>query len=216
MKLPLGQRKLKDLKGQNIVVYDLEIKKPIDGKEITWGSHHKMGISVGCAYDYRESRYRVFLDDNMPDLVKRLNEPGTLVVAFNQIGFDNKILRLDEMLQTKLEAYERDPFPEDSKILNYDMLVESRLGAGVNMFAKGFKLAQHLAHMGLPSKTDDGANAPLLYQNRKLGELVDYCLADVRAEKSLFDYVYIKCQMATEGHPEFYTVRDPADLIVWQ
>jgi len=86
------QQIIEFLTGKNIVVYDLEIKKPIEECSKGWSSHDEMGISVGCAFDYREMRYRVFMDDNILALVERLNEPNTLIVAFNHVNFDNKLI----------------------------------------------------------------------------------------------------------------------------
>ena len=51
-----------------LVVYDIEIQKGILGKKEKpvpgieycngWNDHANMGISVICAYDYEEDRYR--------------------------------------------------------------------------------------------------------------------------------------------------------------
>lgn len=168
---------VKSFIGKNIVVYDLEIKEVIDGRLVTWKSFDKMGISVGCAFDYRENRFRVFLDDNIQQLVDRLNEEGTIVSGFNHVDFDNNLLRG--------MGFNLKP---DSELLNYDLLRVSRKGAGVEKYCKGFKLQEHLIELGLPLKTDSGAHAPILWREKKLGELVDYCLNDVTQELALFDY----------------------------
>jgi DEAD/DEAH box helicase domain-containing protein len=168
---------VKDLIRKNIVIYDLEIKKPIDECSRGWSSHDEMGISVGCAFDYREMRYRVFMDDNIIKLVDRLNEPGTLVVAFNHIYFDNVLLRAAGL-----------PLKPDTELNNYDMLLVSRAGSGCNdKYAKGFKLDDHLHKLNLPIKTANGALAPLMYKEGRLGELADYCLNDVTVERHLFE-----------------------------
>ena len=38
-------------------------------------------------------------------------------------------------------------------------------------------------------KTGNGATAPLLYQDGRLAELIDYCIEDVRIEKTLFEFI---------------------------
>lgn len=179
--IPLVRPIVKDptqLAGKNIVVYDLEIRKNPTECTNGWASKNEFGISVACAFDYRDMRYRVFLFDNLTKLTDRLNEPGTTIVGFNHVSFDNEVLRASNL-----------PLRSDSELLNYDMLTVSRAGAGVDKFAKGFKLDEHLRQLRLPMKTGDGALAPDLWKMKKIGELVDYCLADVTAEKALFEYI---------------------------
>ena len=101
---------LVNLEGSNIIVYDLEIKKTIEQCSKGWDSLDEMGISVGCAFDYRSMRYRCFMDDNINELVERLNEPDTMIVAFNHIKFDNALLRATGL-----------PLKPDDELHNYDM-----------------------------------------------------------------------------------------------
>lgn len=188
-----------DLIGKNIIIYDLEIKNPIENCSKGWNSHDEMGISVGCAFDYRDMRYRVFMDDNMQALVDRLNEIDTLIVAFNHVGFDNKLLRASGFnLKT------------DEQLMNYDMLYISREGADtLTSFVKGFKLDDHLRARNLPLKTSEGAIAPLLWQQGKIGALIDYCLNDVTQERALFEDMYITGQTACAYKPDPYKIALP-------
>lgn len=188
-----------NLNGKNIVVYDLEIKNPIEKLSNGWSSMDEMGISVGCAYDYRANRYRVFMDDNIQELVDRLNEPETMVVGFNTVRFDNALLRASKL-----------DLKPDEELNNYDMVQVSRKGARVNNFAKGFKLDEHLKACGLPLKTASGAQAPLLYQEGKIGELIDYCLNDVAQEKALFQWMHFTGLLAC-GHNsgQFFRIKKP-------
>lgn len=167
------------LKGANIIVYDLEIKKTIEQCSRGWASHDEMGISVGCAFDYRSNKYRVFMDDNIGELVARLNEEGTFIVAFNHVDFDNKLLRASGL-----------PLKPDAELKNYDMLKISLEGAGLKRSPGGFKLDNHLEVLGLPMKTGLGALAPIWWQEGKVGQVVDYCLNDVTQEKALFEHFY--------------------------
>lgn len=189
------------LNGKNIVVYDLEIKKPIDQCSKGWSSHDEMGISVGCAFDYRLMRYRVFMDDNLQELTARLNEPETVVVAFNHISFDNKLLRASGQ-----------PLKPDNELNNYDMLVQSRIGANADNYAKGFKLDDHLRALGLPLKTADGAAAPQWWQAGKVGTLVDYCLNDVAQERALFEYIIEHRKVANGYNAVPYSIALPNGL----
>lgn len=189
-----------DLLGKNIVVYDLEIKKPVDQCVKGWGGHDEMGISVGACYDYRSARYRIFMDDNIHQLVERLNEPGTLVVAFNHIVFDNKLLRGS--------GY---PLLPDEKLKLYDMLMVSKAGCGLSGGArvKGFKLDDHLEVLKLPKKIGEGAEAPIKWQKGLIGEVVDYCLNDVFSERSLFEYMYVRGKCASRYQEQPYDIELP-------
>lgn len=197
-----AERSAADLAGKNIVVFDLEIRKTIEQCSRGWASHDEMGISVGCAYDYRECRFRVFMDDNIAELIERLNHPGTLVVAFNHIDFDNKVLRATPGLP---------PLKSDTDLRNYDMLKVSRQAAGVGMGrTPGFKLDDHLRAMGLPMKTANGAEAPIWWQAGKVGTVVDYCLNDVAVEKMLFEQFYVHGQAACAARPQMYQIERPS------
>ena len=192
------------LNGTNIVVYDLEIKKPIKECSRGWSSHDEMGISVGCAFDYRDMRYRVFMDDNIQELVDRLNEDKTLIVAFNHIGFDNKLIRASGL-----------NLKPDHQLNNYDMLLQSRAAAGcASNFIPGFKLDDHLKALNLPMKTGNGELAPIWWQDGKLGTLIDYCMNDVTQEKNLFEYIVVNNRLACAYNPSGYKITIPEYFIM--
>lgn len=170
------------LEGKPIVVYDLETKNAVGG-EIGWTNYDKMGISVGCAFDYRTGDYNVYMDDNMEQLVGLLNE-AELVVGFNHKGFDNNLLRG--------MGYSLKP---DSELFNYDILEEARKAIGWvpgMHYPKGLKLDNLLeATFGRDSKkTEDGALAPVLYQQRKLGRLITYNVGDTNRTRRIFERIW--------------------------
>lgn len=196
-------RKRSDLIGRNIVVYDLETK--VDAKAAGgWKNLDKMGISSGALFDYVDLTYSVYLDDNMGQLAKRLNQKGTIIVGFNIIDFDNNLLRAC--------GY---PLADEERLMSYDLLQVSRVACtgSPQSFEKGFRLDDHLKALGLPVKTGDGAFAPKLYQDGKLGELIDYNLKDVHREKALFEYVWANGTMACAAYPKLYAV--PTILESW-
>jgi hypothetical protein len=170
-----------------IVVYDLETKnKPTNPQQ--WKDWPWMGISVGAAYDYLTGEYSVYMDDNLPKLIELLNS-ADLVAAFNHISFDNNLLA---------GVAKANGWPDLAIKKNYDMLVESRAGAKVDMYAKGFKLDAHLKATLRIQKTGDGGDAPALHQVGKIGELASYCLADVHRERLLFEHMWDKAWVACE------------------
>lgn len=167
----------------NYAVFDLEIKNVIDGKEVTWDTYDKMGISVGCAFISKTGDYQAYMDDNLEELAKVLEE-SDVVVGFNIIGFDIPLLEVT--LGRKLNL---------KKV--YDILYWSRKSVGFEpgnryeSYPKGLKLDDHLSGTFGDTfmKTANGAEAPKMWQDKKIGTLVSYCLADVRRETALFQHI---------------------------
>ncbi len=173
---------MKELEGKSIVVFDLEIKNLVGTNGVTWKTFDKMGISVGCAFDYRSMDFLVFMDDNIQCL-RTLLAGADLIVGFNILGFDLPLI-----------AASTKPVEKNPKIEIYDLLKASRESVGWKegqSFPKGLKLDNHLeSTFGKENmKTADGSEAPGMWQNKKLGTLITYCLADVKREKMLFEHV---------------------------
>lgn len=172
-------------------VYDCEIIKAIQSKNEDrlkgieycdgWQDHENMGISVVCGYDYFTDRYRVFMADNLINLqAVLLDHPGPLV-GFNNIGFDNKLLRANGLKV------------DDSKC--YDILKEIWISDGLS---PEFQYPSHigyslddllLANFTGIAKSGHGAMAPVLWQQKRYAEVVDYCLEDVRLTKKVLDRI---------------------------
>ena len=183
---------LSELEGQSIVVYDLEIKEEIGKNGVTWKTYDKMGISVGCFFDYRTMDYGVCMDDNIGELAK-LVESCELLVGFNIEGFDNNLLNAVA------------PFKRTKEI--YDILYYSRRSVGWNpekngYYPPGLKLDNHLETTFGPHsmKTANGEEAPRMWQRKEYGKLISYCLADVKREKMLFEHIVKRYQVSTKAH----------------
>lgn len=189
--------------GLSIVIYDLETK---DNPAVHgWQAYHKLGISVGCSYDYVSGDYRLYFDDNMEELAQLLNN-ADLVVGFNQLGFDNNLLRGS--------GYGLLP---DSQLSNYDLLDVSRRAigwqSGLN-YPRGCKLDNHLEAMFGKDrmKTGNGQMAFDLYAAKKWGALISYNVADVRRTKMVFDHVWTSGTLATVQHG-IRTVEHPTKFL---
>jgi hypothetical protein len=180
---------------KNCVVFDLEIKNPIATKE-DWKKYAKMGISVGCSYDFSTGEYGVYMDDNLQELVDLING-SSLVTGFNIQEFDLPLLR------ATAELMKLNPLKPDDEIFVYDIYRESKIGAGADKYAKGFNLDAHLkATFGEHFlKTAHGSEAPVMWQNHKYGKLVDYCLADVHRERMLFEHIWYNGSVKVTGMP---------------
>lgn len=161
------------------LIYDLEIIKGISPRDPServsgikycngWGDHQGMGISVLCAVSLPENRPYIFLKDNLKQFEQLAAEAETLV-TFNGVGFDDKVLVANGI-----------KIPQGK---SYDLLAEIKAAAGS---FKGRGLNAMLAANGFKSKTGNGAMAPILWQQDRLGEVIDYCMSDVWLTAQLF------------------------------
>jgi len=173
-----------------MIIYDIEIIKAIPDKRgvahagieycAGWHDHTNMGISVVGVYDYREDRYRVFLQDNMEEFFHLCDARDTLV-GFNNIAFDNAVINAHGPRLTEEKKF-------------YDILIE--VWAAVGLGPK-FEYPSHIGfgldaccHINFgTNKTGDGALAPVLWQRGEHGKVIDYCLNDVRLTKQLLDEI---------------------------
>lgn len=200
-----------DLIGQNIIVFDAEIKNEIDGKNVTWSTHEKMGVSVAVAYDYLTGDFNTYMDDNLGELVERI-EQAEMVVGFNTLGFDIPLLSATRIFGPNGGEL---PKKEVRKDNSYDILYWSRKATGWNetaRFPSGLRLDNHLEAMFGIKKTEDGANAPIFWQQGKLGRLISYCLADVAREKRLFEHIWTHGWVKTQAHGQ-RTVTKPQEIL---
>lgn len=172
------------------LIYDIEIVNAVPGKEpringikycAGWNDHTNMGVSVIGAYDYHEDRYRVFCADAFDQFAELA--ANRLCVGFNSIKFDNAVIA----------ACGIRVIPDSD---SYDLLREMWIAAGIgNGDPFNFKLhggygldATCERNFGT-KKTGNGALAPVLWQQGKYGQVIDYCLNDVKLTKQLFDRV---------------------------
>lgn len=202
------------LSGRNIVVFDLEIKNVIGQNGVTWDTLDQMGISVGCLFDFKTLEYQVYMDDNLTELGERINQ-ADLVVGFNILSFDLPLLSA-----TLLHPSQEQPFRIRPNLAVYDILYWSRVSVGWNpddplsRFPSGLKLDDHLLGTFGPAlmKTADGAQAPVFYQEKKLGRLISYCLADVNREAKLFKHIWGGLPVRTKTHGE-KILKHPKDVL---
>ena len=169
------------LKGKRIVIFDLEIKKTIEQCSKGWQSYDEMGISCLCMFDYFTGRYRVFDDYNKDEAVRILCTYD-LVVGFNTIGFDWKVVQAEWIKSSDNLAILAARQSKD-----YDIL--AAIWSSIGGFSKGYKLDDVAFDSIGVRKSGDGALAPKLYQAGRLADVIDYCINDVLIEKTLFEFV---------------------------
>ena len=169
--------------GRGWLVYDCEIVKAIpprydnlrrEGIEYCdgWRDFENMGISTICAYDFETMRYRVFCEDGF-GYFEDLVQEREVIVSFNGVQFDDNLCAAHGI---KVRS-------------TYDLLWEMWLSAGLrpptkpSEFAaahKGFGLDATAFRNGIGRKSGHGELAPILWQQGKRGQVIDYCLEDVR------------------------------------
>jgi hypothetical protein len=176
----------------SLLIFDCEIicgplgedEQPIPGIEYakSWKDFKSMGISVIGTFstmfgelDYFDGE---FLDTDFDWLLKRHE---------HIVGFNSR--RFDDLLLTSCFSVFRDR----PTITTYDLLEECRRAAGQPLdYVKGvtktgFSL-NDLSKVNLgPAKTGNGALAPVLWQQGRKQEVIDYCLSDVALTKSLLE-----------------------------
>ena len=183
-----------------MIVYDIEIVKAIpnkDGSRVEgveycegWKDHANMGVSVICAYDYETDRYRVFCRDNWSAFAD-LAAKSKPLVGFNSLAFDDQVVRHADLLVCT----------------EYDLLVELWKAAGLGGAFEypshiGFGLDAAAKANGVGQKTGYGGTAPVYWQQGKIGDVIDYCLEDVRLTKRLLDKVLRSGTLADPRFPD--------------
>lgn len=192
-----------------MIIYDIEIKKailangesPIKGIEYCegWHDHKNMDISCIGVYDYHEDRWRIFQEDNMQEFVNLINNTET-IVSFNGIGFDKKLLQANNM-----------DYPDEK---DYDLLAEIWEADGLT---RQFQYPSHIGY-GLGDicqvnfgiqKTGHGGNAPMQWQQKQFGAVIDYCINDIKLTKNLLDHIIKTGQIISPVTKKIIRVRKP-------
>lgn len=187
---------MKNFQGKRIAVFDAEIKKRIEDCSKGWNSHDEMGISVLVIFDYATMRYRVFDDKNAGEACTILSTYD-LVVGFNTVGFDWKLIK----------ATWPGMFPVGRTSKDFDILREIWIAKGLNpnkfepSTHGGYKLDDVAFETIGMRKTANGALAPVMYQEGRFADLVDYCIEDVRIEKTLFEFAATYGYVIRGGRP---------------
>lgn len=194
-----------------LIIYDCEIVKAIppgkDSERLAgieyaggWRDFLNLGISVICAYDYREDRYRVFCADNFQEFQK-LVDSANVIISFNGLAFDNRLCEANGL-----------NVPGEK---SYDLLVEVWAATGLGQEYQypshsGFGLdACVKANFLNEAKSGHGASAPVQWQRGEIGAVIDYCLQDVRLTKLLIDKVIKKGCLNNPKETGTLTMRKP-------
>ena len=155
-----------------MVVFDLETQ--LGAAEVGgWNKTSLMRVSCGVAWDSREDRFITYFEDQVDELIGLLRK-ADLVVGFNVIGFDYRVLR----------GYSRYDF---RKLKTLDILRE--VHAHLNYRVSLDSLAAATFNAG---KTGDGLQALHWWKQGRLDLIEEYCRQDVRLTRDLFRHGHDK------------------------
>lgn len=132
-----------------------------------WEDYEGMGLSVVGVRDCLTRQYLAFTHDQLDDLQELIRQRDFLI-GFNSVRFDNRLL--------KAQGLELKP--------TFDILRALWRSSGLdpNEFTdnhKGYGLEQLAILNRVGRKTGKGANAPMLWQQGRKQEVIEYCIHDV-------------------------------------
>lgn len=191
---------------QRLLMYDCEIINLIpDRRELMhpdysycshWRDFNNMGISVvgtwrnydimgGSFVPLPLGKYEAFVNDSgsvpialhLPQFrrLQQLIWGADSIIGFNTIAFDDYLMVSNGFDVTT----------------DYDLLCQTRVAVGqpphykAGVTTGGYSLA-NLAHANGMAKTGTGELAPMLWQDGKRQQVVDYCLNDVKLVNNLY------------------------------
>ena len=153
---------------RNIVYFDLETQK--SAAEVGgWDRKRDMKMSVGVTYSTGEGQYRIFPEDQVPDLVRQLTR-ADLVVGFNIINFDYEVLHG----YTPLDLHA-------NPTLDLMVDLEQKLGHRLSL--------DSLAKPTLNApKVADGLQALKWWKEGRILDIAEYCCFDVKCTKMVHEF----------------------------
>jgi len=180
------------------LAYDIEIANSVESVKGEWGNPNGMSFSSAVVYSYDKDRYYFFLHlTGLTKLLEFLNKNNT--ISFNGIKFDSKIILGNNRRiipnKKRTGVYitgrgmiwnEYDIFTQCLKSvykIKNDIIAYKRISPGglaLNDITKA------TINMG---KSGSGADAPILYQQKKYDELLEYNLQDVRITRNLYNFI---------------------------
>jgi DEAD/DEAH box helicase domain-containing protein len=153
---------------KNIVYFDLETQKSAD--EVGgWDKISAMRMSVGVTYSTAQSRYMIYDERRVDELIKELQR-ADLVVGFNNLRFDYEVLHGYTTMDLR-------------QLPTLDMLVELQKTLKHRLSLDALATAS----LGV-EKTAEGLQAIEWYKQGKLLEIAEYCCYDVKITRLVHEY----------------------------
>jgi DEAD/DEAH box helicase domain-containing protein len=139
---------------KDIVYFDLETQRSMND---VGGVYQDLGMSIGVTYSSRHGQYRIFGENQAEDLIEQLLQ-ADLVVGYNHINFDYRVLERYTVLDL------------NSQVRSLDMLVEAEKTLGHRLPLEAF--AQGSLGVGKIAK---GVDAIKWWREGKVMEIAKYC-----------------------------------------
>lgn len=135
-----------------------------------------LDLSIMCIYDTKTNEYESFNIETLPTLWPRL-ESTDIIVTFNGDHFDLPILN---------KYYNGDL----SKFRHVDLMkeVQKVIGRRVGLD----NIAQATLGIG---KTGNGLEAITWWKNGEVDKIIEYCKADVKVTKDVYEYAFKERQL---------------------
>ncbi len=176
---------------KNMMVLDLETQKSF--KEVgksRMDKLEKLKISVVGVYDYATDEYKIYEENEIMALEKRLKEID-LLIGFNIRRFDLPVLA--PYLFVK---------PEEIPMLDLLDDIEENRGHRASLDS----LVRPTLKM---QKSGSGLDALTLFKEGKMKELSNYCLDDVRLTKAIYEYGFKKDEVLFTSSWDYKTYTIP-------
>jgi len=188
-----------------MLVYNLSIRKPIQLENEprikgvkyadSWSDYKGMGISVISWYNYNADKYGYHLGDkkgliSFDNMIKGIK----VFAGFNNIGFDNKLLR----------AHGINIFDERS----YDIL--RQLPDKIDKITNSNYSLNTFVKVNFGKKIyGNGADVPLWWQEGKTQKVIDYCVMGIKLTRLLLDKIIKTGKLTSPKTKREITVERP-------
>lgn len=163
-----------------IITWDLEIAESIESKPDGWAAARRgdCGLASLVLYDTESGRNHVYDRRTLDSALEHL-ALADLLVGFNDIAFDdpclNGVARIDgSLLRVRPKA-------------RFDIC--DQIWKAVGKRHKGWGLGPTSERTLGIGKAGTGEHAPVLYQQGRHAELIDYNIADVWLTRRLFNHI---------------------------
>lgn len=157
------------------IVWDSEALKQ-KGDDESWDEYRSAaGISLACTYDTESAQYEFFDQHTLEALAKRLENTNE-VISYNGVGYDHCVL--DAALARRVYI---------QREIDLWVVIKTALthNWGKGAWTLGAVCERTIGH----TKTSDGAFAPSLFRDGKLGQLTTYLVRDVWLTTQLWEFI---------------------------
>ena len=198
-------------------------------ERLGWDNKPALGLSVGCYWDYRDSRTHWFDVPTLEETIRHVVATQPLLVSFNGIAFDFPLMR--GLLRQQADALGKkesgfgllEAAHDVLQILcdafktlcasSYDILAEIWRIDPDRKFEPGLNSLGAISQAnGYGAKLSHGSQAPRDWREGRYATVLNYCQDDVLKTKVLFEQIIVTGEILRgDGQP--IRLRCPLDLV---